>query len=63
LIGRSPTVWLRLHYPPLGLAQQPVVGGTAFGGDPNDLINAYGVLGLDRDVMWKLTRGSFRGAR
>jgi hypothetical protein len=26
----------------------------AFGDDPNDLINAFGVLGLDRDIMWKL---------
>jgi hypothetical protein len=30
----------------------------AFGDDPNDLINAYGVLGLDRDIMWKL-QGSY----
>jgi hypothetical protein len=26
----------------------------AFGDDPNDLLNAFGVLGLDRDFMWKL---------
>jgi hypothetical protein len=30
----------------------------AFGDDPNDLINAFGVLGLDRDVIWKL-QGSY----
>jgi outer membrane receptor protein involved in Fe transport len=27
---------------------------SAFGDDPNDLLNAYGVLGLDRNFMWKL---------
>ena len=37
-------------------AQSSAAGG--FGDDPNDLINAYGVLGLDRDVMWKL-QGSY----
>jgi hypothetical protein len=31
---------------------------SAFGDDPNDLVNAYGVLGLDRDIMWKL-QGSY----
>jgi hypothetical protein len=30
----------------------------AFGDDPNELINAYGLLGLDRDFMWKL-QGSY----
>jgi hypothetical protein len=30
----------------------------AFGDDPNDLLNAFGVLGLDRDVIWKL-QGSY----
>ena len=33
-------------------AQSSAAAG--FGDDPNDLINAYGVLGLDRDFMWKL---------
>lgn len=27
---------------------------SAFGDDPNDLLNAYGLLGLDRNFMWKL---------
>jgi hypothetical protein len=36
---------------------QSSAAGT-FGDDPNELINAYGVLGLDRDVMWKL-QGSY----
>lgn len=26
----------------------------AFGDDPNDLLNAFGLLGLDRNFMWKL---------
>jgi hypothetical protein len=26
----------------------------AFGDDPNDLLNAFGLLGLDREFMWKL---------
>jgi outer membrane receptor protein involved in Fe transport len=30
----------------------------SFGESPNDLINAFGVLGLDRDVMWKM-QGSY----
>jgi hypothetical protein len=33
-------------------AQSSAAG--AFGDDPNDLLNAYGVLGLDRNFMWKL---------
>jgi hypothetical protein len=37
-------------------AQSSAAGG--FGDDPNDLINAFGVLGLDRDIMWKL-QGSY----
>jgi hypothetical protein len=36
---------------------QSSAAGT-FGDDPNELINAYGVLGLDRDFMWKL-QGSY----
>jgi hypothetical protein len=30
----------------------------SFGDDPNELINAFGLLGLDRDFMWKL-QGSY----
>lgn len=30
----------------------------SFGESPNDLINAFGVLGLDRNVMWKM-QGSY----
>ena len=37
---------------------QSSAAGT-FGDDPNELINAYGVLGLDRDFMWKL-QGSYQ---
>jgi hypothetical protein len=36
---------------------QSSAAGT-FGDDPNELINAYGLLGLDRDFMWKL-QGSY----
>lgn len=36
---------------------QSSAAGT-FGDDPNDLLNAFGVLGLDRDIMWKL-QGSY----
>lgn len=32
--------------------QSSAAGG--FGDDPNDLLNAFGLLGLDRDFMWKL---------
>jgi Carboxypeptidase regulatory-like domain len=36
---------------------QSSAAGT-FGDDPNELINAFGVLGLDRNIMWKL-QGSY----
>jgi hypothetical protein len=37
---------------------QSSAAGT-FGDDPNELINAFGLLGLDRNFMWKL-QGSYQ---
>ncbi|MGQ0735811.1 MAG: hypothetical protein ACT4QD_19420 [Acidobacteriota bacterium] len=41
-----------------GSASGPSSAPSVFGDDPNELINAYGLLGLDRDKMFKL-QGSY----
>ena len=48
-----------LHSGSAGTTRDPQTSAPgAFGDDPNDLINAFGLLSGDRDVMWKL-QGSY----